>query len=230
MLSLTAYEAYHGGPDFPEPATDLRVVGPLYANLSHTLVAAGSPARSIADLRGMRVLVGSAGSGTEQISRQLLELYGLTYDDIQVRYLSFNESSAALRDGAIDAAFISVGIPAAAVLEASTTGAIRLLPVEADKLRELRGKYPYYSAGVIQAGIYPGIDEPVPTVAMMNWLVAKADLDDDVVGILMNILGPGRVSLEQVHDMAKQIDLATLVDAPIPLHRATEAFLGESMR
>lgn len=230
VLSLTAYEAYHGGVDFPEPARDLRVVAPLYANLSHTLVRASSPARSIADLRGMRVSVGSAGSGTEQISRQLLEAYGLTYDDIEERYLSFTESSAALRDGAIDAAFISVGIPAAAVLEASTTGAIRLLPVEEERLRELRARYPYYSAGTIPAGVYPGVDVPVPTVAMMNWLVARESLDPDVVGILLNILGPDRVSLEQVHEMAKQIDLGALADAPIPLHPATEAFLGEGTR
>jgi len=225
VLSVTAFEAYNGGVDFPTPATDLRVVGPLYANLSHTMVPASSPARSIADLKGMRVSVGSAGSGTEQISRQLLEAYGLTYDDIQVRYLSFTESSAAIRDGAIDAAFISVGIPAAAVLEAATTGAIRLLPVEEDRLAALRERYPYYTAGVIPAGVYPGVDEPVPTVAMMNWILARADLDAEVVDVLLNILGPGRVSLEQVHDMAKQIDLAALADAPIPLHPATEAYL-----
>lgn len=227
VLSVTAYEAYHGGPDFPEPATHLRVVGPLYPNVTHILVAGGSPARSLADLRGQRVSVGSAGSGTEQISRQLLEIYGLTYDDIEVRYLSFTESSAALRDGAIDAAIMSVGIPAAAVLEASTTGDVRLLPVEADKMAELRARYPYYSAGVIPQGAYPGVDQDIPTAAMMNWVVARDDLDPEVARLLMNILGPDRVSLEQVHEMAKQIDLGTLADAPIPLHPATEAFLRE---
>lgn len=225
-LGVTAYEAHHGGPDFPTPAPDLVVVAPLYANVSHILVAGSSRARSLADVRGMRVSVGAAGSGTEQISRQLLEVHGLTYGDIQPRYLSFAESSAALRDGAIDVAIMSVGIPAAAVLEATTTGDVRLLPVETDKLAELKALYPYYSEGTISAGAYPGVVEAIPTVAMMNWLVARRQLDDDVVGTLLNVLGPGRVSLEQVHDMAKQIDLARLADAPIPLHAATQAYLG----
>jgi len=225
VLSVTAYEAYNGGPDFPQAATDLRIVAPLYANISHIVVPASSTARSIADLRGKRVSVGSAGSGTEQISRQMLEVYGLTYDDIEPRYLSFTESSAALSDGAIDAAIISVGIPAAAVLEASTTRGVRLLPMEADKIAELRARYPYYSAGEIPAGAYPGVEEAVPAVAMMNWIVSRADLDDDVARSVLNILGPGRVSLEQVHDMAKQIDLARLSDAPIPLHAVTQAWL-----
>jgi hypothetical protein len=225
VLSVTAYEAYHGGEDFPSPAPDLVVVAPLYANLTHILVPASSPARSLADVRGLRVSVGAAGSGTEQISRQLLEAYGLTYDDIQPRYLSFSESSAAIRDGAIDVAIMSVGIPAAAVLEATTTGDVRLLSIDANALAELKQRYPYYSAGAIPAGAYPGVVRPIPTVAMMNWIVARKQLDDDVVDVLLNILGAGRVSLEQVHDMAKQIDLARLADAPIPLHPETQAFL-----
>lgn len=230
VLSVTAYEAYHGGTDASGPATDLRVVAPLYANLTHILVPASSPARTLSDVRGLRVSVGSAGSGTEQVSRQLLEVHGLTYDDIQVRYLSFTESSAALRDGAIDVAIMSVGIPAAAVLEATTTARMRLLPMEADRMSALREAYPYYTAGVIPAGAYPGVSEDIASAAMMNWIVGDEGLDDGVVDILLNILGPGRVSLEQVHDMARQIDLATLVDAPIPLHLATQAFLGDSIR
>lgn len=225
VLSVTAWEAFHGSVDFPDAATGLRVVAPLYANLSHVMVPAGSPARTISDLKGMRVSVGAAGSGTEQITRQLLEVHGIGYEDIAVRYLSFNESASALRDGAIDAAFLSVGIPAAAVLEAATTGRMRLLPVEPDKVEALRAAHPYYAPGVIPAGTYPGQTDPLPTVAMMNWIVADASLDAEVVTSLLNILGPGRVSLEQVHETAKQIDLAALAEAPIPLHPATETFL-----
>jgi hypothetical protein len=36
-----------------------------------------------------------------------------------------------------------------------------------------------------------------------------------------------RVSLEQVHDMARQIDLARLESPPIPLHPAAEAWLSQ---
>ena len=50
-------------------------------------------------------------------------------------------------------------------------------------------------------------------------------LDDEVVSILLNILANDRVSLEQVHDMAKQIDLARLGEPPIPLHDATALWL-----
>ncbi len=226
-LGVTAYEAYHGGQGFDTPAENLRVLAPLYPNVIHVLVPGDSPADSIGDLGGLAVSVGSAGSGTEQTSRQLLELYGLTYEDVDARYLSFNESAAALRDGAIDAAIFSVGIPAAAVLEASTTGDVRLLSISAGRAGELRERYPYYSPGAIPSGAYPGVDEDIPTVTMMNWLVGLETLDAGVVESVLNILSVDRVSLERVHDMARQIDLDRLADAPIPLHPAAQGFSRE---
>jgi hypothetical protein len=48
-----------------------------------------------------------------------------------------------------------------------------------------------------------------------------------VVTILLNILADDRVSLEQVHAMAKQIDLDRLGDAPIPLHAATQSWISQ---
>jgi len=189
-------------------------------------VKGNSTAQSIADFRGMKVSVGAAGSGTEQMSRHLLEAHGLTYDDISPQYLSFAESSTALRDGAIDAAIISVGYPAAAVLEATTTGNVRLIPVTEEGITALRAAHPYYTTGVIPAGAYPGVEEALPTAAVINWIVAMESLDDEVVTSLLNILADDMESLERVHDMAKQIDLARLGDPPIPLHAAVVKWMA----
>jgi len=224
-LAVTAYEAYHGGQDYDVPVEDLRAVAPLYPNVTHVLVPAGSPARSLTDLRGERGSVGSAGSGTEQVSQQLLEAHGLSYEDIEVRYLSVSESSAALRDGAIAGAIFSVGYPAAAVLEATTTGDVRLLPVGGEVREDLLERFPYYQEGTIPEGAYPGVEEAIPTVAMMNWIVALESLDGRVVEELLDVIEEDREELVRVHEMARQIDLSLLEDAPIPLHPAAEAWL-----
>jgi len=229
-LAVSVFEAFHGGPDYGTPFQELRVVAPLYPNVVHVLVPRGSGVHSLGDLAGARVSVGAAGSGTEEVARQLLEVYDLTYDDIDARFLTFSESSASLRDGAIDAAIISVGYPAAAVLEATTTGGARLLSIEADRAAALREEYPYYSAGVIPSGTYSGMESDVHTLAMMNWIVGRESLDQDVVRLLLNILQERRAALAQVHEMANQIELGTLADAPIPLHPATERWMKESWR
>jgi TRAP-type uncharacterized transport system substrate-binding protein len=88
-------------------------------------------------------------------------------------------------------------------------------------------EHPYYSAGEIPAGAYPGVDAPVPTLATMNWVVAMESLDAEVVTLLLNVMQDDRVSLEQVHDMAKQIDLSRLSAPPIPLHSAAQQWLSQ---
>jgi TRAP transporter TAXI family solute receptor len=223
-LAISAYEAFNGGVEGAAPATDLRIVAPLYPNVVHVLVAGGSGIQSVADFAGRRISVGSAGSGTEQTARQILEAYGLTYDDVSAQYLSFSESAAALRDGALDAAILSVGFPAAAVLEATTAGGVELLPLGGAGRDALLAAHPYYDVGTVPGGAYPGVDAAVETVAMNNWIVARADLDARVVQHLLTILRDDRDGLAQVHEMARQIDLSKLSGAPIPLHPAAEAF------
>lgn len=221
----TVFEAATGGQDYAEAVEDLRVLAPLYPNMTHILVSRGSTASSVSDLVGERVSVGAAGSGTEQMSRQILEAYGLGYDDVQPQYLTFNESATALKDGAIDAAIISVGYPAAAVLEATTTGGARLLAMEPDRIQFLRERYPYFITGEIPGGIYPGADEPLETAAIMNWVVGMADLPEQVVDGVLRLLTDDREALAQVHEMVDQIDMARLREAPIRLHNVTQTWV-----
>lgn len=225
VLAVSAYEAYQGNGKYREPATDLRAVVPLYPNTTHLLVRPGSGIESVADLRGRVVSVGAAGSGTEEVAKQLLEAADLTYDDLTARFLSFGESSAALQDGAIDAAIISVGYPASAVLEATTLGAGHLVPIEEEVVKRLSEKYPYYTADVIPEGVYRGVTEPVATYSTMNWVIARESLPADVVENLLAVFSDGREDLIRVHEMARQIDLGKIGQAPIPLHPAVEAWM-----
>jgi uncharacterized protein len=227
VLSNTAFEAYFGGPDYPVPVADLRVIAPLYPNVTHILVRGGSNIQSLADLRGTRLSVGAAGSGTEQHSRHLLEVVGLTYADVQVRYLSFNESAAALADGAIDAAIISVGYPAAAVLEATTTGNVRLIGMTPEEMARLRELYPYYTAGEIPAGLYRGVTENLAAVATMNWIAGPESLPEDVVRLLLDVLYEDREALARAHEMAGRVNLDDLAVSPIPLHPTVDVWWQE---
>ena len=214
-ISTSVASAYEGS-DETSPITALRIVAPLYPNVAHVLVRRGTEAETLADLAGATISVGSAGSGTEQFARHLLWAHGLDYASIAARYLSFSESSAALRDGAIDAAIFSVGYPAAAALEATTNAAVRLLPVTGEAAAVLRDRYPFYTAATIPAGTYRGLDSDLPTVAVMNWMVGLESLDADAVTRLLSVLRDQRESLIRVNEIARQIDLAALGRAPIP--------------
>ena len=223
-IGTSVAAAFNGDGDTTR-VPELRVVAPLYPNVTHVLVRDSAGIVSLADLAGKAVSVGSAGSGTEQFSRHLLAAYDLDYESINERYLSFSESSAALRDGAIDAAIFSVGYPAAAVLEATTNAAITLLPITGDPAARLRRLYPFYTDTVIPGGTYAGLENDVTTVAVMNWMVGLESLDPTSVTNLLDLLRDRRDSLVRVNGIAAQIDLAAMADAPIPLHSAATGWL-----
>jgi len=221
----TSIAAAFNGDGDTTPVPELRVVAPLYPNVAHVLVRDSAGIVSLADLAGKAVSVGSAGSGTEQFSRHLLAAYDLDYESINERYLSFSESSAALRDGAIDAAIFSVGYPAAAVLEATTNAAVTLLPITGDPAAKLRRLYPFYTDAVIPGGTYARLENDVATVAVMNWMVGLESLDPTSVTDLLDLLRDRRDFLVRVNGIAAQIDLAAMADAPIPLHSAAAGWL-----
>ncbi len=230
-MMTTIHRAYNGGPDFPEPLSRLRLVAPVYPNRVHIVAARNSPVQSVSELRGRRVAVGSPGSGTEQVAREVLAAYDLTYDDIDVRYLSFRESSDALRDRAVDAAFFAAGYPVSAVLEVMTSRAARLLPIDREHQRILTERFPYYRNGVIPSEAYPGVEDDVPTITVMNWIVGRDDLDPSVVRLMLDILRNNRADLERVHEISRQIDLDVLLESTsIPFHAETERWVSEVLR
>ena len=101
--------AYKGTDLFEKdgPSKGFSALGGAYSEVVQ--VVANSSINSIADLKGKTVSVGDAGSGTEFNARQLLDAYGLSFNDIKVQNLSFGDSAEALKDGKIDAFFCVAG-------------------------------------------------------------------------------------------------------------------------
>ncbi len=173
------YYAVHGTEMFKDnPVPDLKGIASLYPETCQFVTLDASGIKNIKDLKGKRVAVGAAGSGAEANARQILEAYGITYNDIEVQYLSFAEGASALKDGNVDAAFLTAGYPTSSVQDIASQNKVRLLPVEDDKADALIAKYPFYTKTVIPAGSYAGFDEDVKTISVMSMLVAGKTVDD----------------------------------------------------
>ncbi|MCI7331746.1 MAG: TAXI family TRAP transporter solute-binding subunit, partial [Selenomonadaceae bacterium] len=104
------YYAVNGTEMFKDNKVDnIKGIAALYPETCQFVTLDSSGIKKISDLKGKRVAVGAAGSGAEANARQILAAYGITYDDIQVQYLSFGEGASALKDGNVDAAFLTAG-------------------------------------------------------------------------------------------------------------------------
>ncbi|MCI1592213.1 MULTISPECIES: TAXI family TRAP transporter solute-binding subunit [Heyndrickxia] len=157
----------------------LKGLGTLYPETIQ-IVTTKSDIKSVEDLKGKVVSVGAAGSGTRANAEQILEAYGMSFDDIKVRDLSFDDSTAGIQDGSIDAAFITAGTPTSAVEGLSATDTVSIVPIDADKADALIKKYPFYIKDEVPADTYK-IKEAVPTIAVLSMLVVREDLPEDVV-------------------------------------------------
>ena len=149
-----AYYAANGLEMFKDKAfAELRGMATLYPETCQLIVLANSGINAVSDLKGKKVAVGAAGSGVEANARQIMAAAGITYADVQVQYLSFNEAASNLKDGNIDAAFLTAGHPTAAVQDIAATKDIRVVPVGEAMAAKLIAQYPFYTRTTIPAGI-----------------------------------------------------------------------------
>ena len=157
-----------------------RVVGGLYAE-SVQLVTMDPEIKSVADLAGKSVSIGAPGSGVFFNAMDVLTAAGLTEADIKPQYQSFADSTDALKDGKIDAAFIVAGAPTAAITELCTTNNAYLVPIDGEVADKLIAASPYYTAYTIPAGTYAGQDADVVTATVKATLIVSASASEDDV-------------------------------------------------
>jgi uncharacterized protein len=162
------------------PVDNVLALGSLYPETIQIVTNAKSGIESVEDLKGKTVSVGAPGSGTYVNAEQILEIHGLTMDDIEAQNLDFGESTGGIQDGNIDAAFITAGTPTGAVEGLGATTDVSIVPISEDKVEELVEKYPYYAADTITAGTY-GLEEDVNTVAVLAMLAVTDSVSEDVV-------------------------------------------------
>ena len=172
--------ATEGTNMFKEKVDNLKGLGTLYPETIQIVTTEKSGIKSVEDLKGKTVSVGESGSGTLANAEQILEVHGLSLDDVKARNLSFDDSTTGIQDGTIDAAFITAGTPTGAVEGLAATEKVVIVPIADDKINTLIEQYPYYAKETIKKGTY-NAKEDINTVAVQAMLVVKSDLSDDLV-------------------------------------------------
>ena len=201
------YYAVNGLEMFKEggKVENLFGIASLYPETCQFIVREDSGIKSINDLKGKRVAVGAAGSGAEANARQILEAYGITYDDVEEQFLSFAEGAYAIKDKTVDAAFVTAGYPTASVQDVASQNKIRLLPVGDEQIKILSEKYPFYTKTVIPKGVYQGFDEEVQTVSVMAILVANDKIDATLGEKITKAIFDNVDKIAAAHSAAKSI-------------------------
>ncbi len=225
-----SYYALQGvKPMFDKPVTNIRGITSLYQEHCQIQARRDAKIASVADLKGKRVCVGPLGSGTEQNAMQILEAYGMKFDDFaKVERLTATESSDYLKDGRIDAAFYSVGVGASGLMDTAMTVDCVIVPIDGSQRDSLMKKYPFFTKAVVGKGVYKGTETDVPTVAVMAILVARAEMEEAMAYQITKAIFENLKDIERAHAKGKELTLQTaLTGMSIPLHPGAEKFFKE---
>ena len=200
----------------------------MYPNLLQVVVLKKSPITNVEQIKGKSVSTGSPGSGTNFMSETVLKALGIPLDSYSDKRLSFTETANALRDGTIEVGFWSVGPGTSSIMDLATTHDIRILAFTAEQQAKVLAANKTYAAVDLGAGVYRGVEAPVPTIGVWNVMIVQKSLDTELVYNLVNALWNHRDYLMKIHPSAAYTTPENAVKySPIPLHPGTVKALKE---
>ncbi len=231
-LADTLFDAFAGINAFKDSGkVPVRSLAVLYSNYTHVIATEESGIKTLADLKGKRVSVGAAGSGTETIANRILEAAGLNPDtDIQRQRLSPADSGGAVKDKKLDAFFWSGGLPTAAVLDLTNSPGQKLRFIgTTDVMQKMVDKWgPFYFKLTMKKGVYPGIEADLDVIGVANLLVVGEKFDADLAYDILKMMVDKQADLGLVHAEAKNFGLPqATVGSPIPFHPGAIKFYAE---
>lgn len=216
------YQAYNGLGNWADtPGSDLRFAFSLHPEVITLVASDRSGIRSIEDLRGKRVNLGSPGSGHRGNAMDILAAAGIDpATDLQAESLTAGELAGRLQDGQIDAYFFTVGHPNGSITEA-TTGRLPVRFVPITGMEALMEASPFYTPAEVPVHLYPQAvqDGPVPSLGMRTTVVVHADTDEETVYTFVSSVLRNLDALRQQHPALQGLTREGMLEgAHAPIH------------
>ena len=228
VMGDVAEAGYKGTGKFDGKKHDILGMAIMYPNLLQIVTLKDSGITDVIQLKGKNISTGSPGSGTNFMTEAVLKALDIPPDSYSDSRLSFTESANALRDGTIVVGSWAVGPGTSSILDLATTHDIRILSFSEEQQKQILAANDTYSAVDLSGGVYPGVDDAVPTIGVWNVMICQKSLDEDLVYKLVKALYEHQDYLKQIHPSAAYTTPENAVKySPIPLHPGTIKYLKE---
>ena len=197
MASNWIGRAKKGEAPFRSPI-DIRMAAPMNAGPLFFIVRADSGLRSVADLRGRRIVLGPEKSGMVQHAHTIFGVLDLPFTEFTPVYLDFETGGQALARGEVDAQ-LQCPIPNKVMTALSDQHDIRVLPYAPGQLEKVLGAVSFYRRVVMRKGALRGLDADVAQPGVVNILATHARTPDATVrdavsAIVANAAELGRIN------------------------------------
>jgi TRAP transporter TAXI family solute receptor len=225
--SISTVDGVHGTGAFKKPTTNICNIATLYPQYYQLVVPADAGINTIADLKGKAITTQQRGNTGEQITRQLLEVNGLTYKDLKVSFVGYSDSVNQMKDGHAVAFGLGTQVPAGAIMDLAAARPIKLLD-QSSSYAGMRRLNPGYTPLTIPKGSYPGQDKDVKVVGYATHVFVSCKLPADEVYTMTKTLIGNTATLASIAKAIghqKMVDLAT--DIGVPFHPGAAKFYKE---
>lgn len=237
LQSLFSEMAWSGKGQYQgQPEQEFRSITMLWPNVEHFIVRSESvETGNIEDLenyKGKTFSIGKRGSGTETSGKTILQELGFNVEsDFRPEHMGYSESAEAMQNGRIEAMNIPAGPPASAVSQTyASMGAdkIAVLEFTSEQLKKINATFPVWQPYTIEAGIYPNQQQPIQTIAQLNLLAVRPDLDNETVYEITKTIYENLTQLKQSHQATKEMSLDSAISGlTTPLHEGAIQYYQE---
>ena len=219
--AVSTVDGVNGRAPFDAKTDKVCQVATLYFQYFHMVALADAGINTVADAMGKALTTQQKGNTGEQMTRHVLQVYGLSYDKMKkVNFGSYADSVAQLKDGHAQLFTLITTVPASSVQDLATAREVRVIEVPDEKLKALQKINTGYDKRIIKAGSYAKQTKDIQTIGTWTHLIANCALPEDKVYKVTKAL------IDNVNDLGLVVaavkgltpkDMAT--DLGIPYHK-----------
>jgi TRAP transporter TAXI family solute receptor len=225
--SISAVDAIAGKPPFNKPHNNVCNVATLYPQYYQLVVNADAGVNKIADLKGKSITTQQKGNTGELITKQLLEVNGVSYSDVKVSFVGYTDSVNQMKDGHAVAFGLNTQVPAGSIMDLAAARDIKLID-QSDSYEKMTKINPGYKLITIPKDSYPKQDHDVKVIGFYTHIVASCKLPADEVYTMTKTIAANTKTLATVaKDIAKLTPQGMGADIGVPFHPGAAKYYKE---
>ncbi len=225
--------AYNGSGIFADqgPNRDLRSIFSLYSEALTVVAGKSSDIKTIDDLKGKRVNLGSPLSGMRATMSEVMQVKGWNMNVFRMATeFKASEQTKKLCDGSIDAFVFATGHPNGSIQDVTSGCGARIVDVSGPDIAKLLREYSYYAPATIPGGMYDNNPNDVHTFGVRSTLVTSKNVDDELVYQLVKSVFTSLDDFKTTHPILSTLNKEQMISSGLtaPLHDGAKRYYIEA--
>jgi uncharacterized protein len=227
---VSSVDGVNGAEPFKGKQDNVCQLATLYFQYFHAVALADSGVKSMGDAKGKALTTQQRGNTGEQMTRDTLKVYGLSYSNMsRVNHGNYTDSVSQLKDGHAQVFTLITTVPASSVMDLASARDIRVLEFPEDKFRALQQINKGYDKRIIKAGSYPKQDRDVQTIGTWTHLIVSCKLPEETVYRVTKALAENVENLGHVVAAVKGLTVKDMAaDIGVPYHPGARKYYREA--